>query len=93
MKKQNESSLTNFWFLFALGTAAGVTVSFLFGTKKGRELLKTALENTENIEGKIAELIGDIEKNDASAKNEPVVQALHSGLDLLIDKLKTRNSY
>lgn len=93
MKKQNESSLTNFWFLFALGAAAGVTVSFLFGTKKGRALLKTALENTENIEEKIAGLVGDMEKNDASEKSEPVMQVLHSGLDLLIDKLKTRNSY
>lgn len=91
MKKQNEGNLTNFWFLFALGTASGIAVSFLFGTKKGRELLKKLLENTENIEEKITELMNDTQEH-TSEKNQPVVQMLHSGLDLLMEKLKTHNS-
>ncbi len=56
MTSQNHHKLTQFWFGFALGTVAIGAGAFLFGTKKGRSVLKNLMEYSENLEENLVSL-------------------------------------
>ena len=46
----NHHQVNNFFFGFALGVGAAGAAAFFLGTKKGRKMLKSALELSENLE-------------------------------------------
>ena len=52
----------NFWFGFLIGGIVGAGGLFLFGTKKGRRLLKKILESAEELEESLPEIINEVEE-------------------------------
>lgn len=51
----------HFWFVYFLGVVSGATGIFLFGTKKGREILEQVIEFAEDFEGNIVDVISNID--------------------------------
>jgi hypothetical protein len=47
---EKRQKVSNFWFGFSLGILFTAFFTFLFGTKKGRKILKNFLEYSENYE-------------------------------------------
>jgi uncharacterized protein HemX len=70
MEKQNKQKTSNFWLGFSLGGVALGLGVFLFGTKKGREMLVKILQLTENLEENLIALEKYIEKELANNKND-----------------------
>ncbi len=97
MEKQNKHKASNFWLGFSLG---GVTLglgAFLFGTKKGREMLTKILHLTENLEENLIALEKYIEKEladnkdgikDELKKTSENIKNDYSSLTGLLDKIK-----
>lgn len=54
MKQTNNN---NYWAGFGLGLLGGAGIMYLVGTKKGRELLRQFLDNTEGIEHSVEDII------------------------------------
>jgi len=75
MEKQNDHHLSNFWSGFALGSIGVTIAAFLFGTKKGRKLLKNILEISENLEENLLQITMDLEK-EVSKNPFPVIEEL-----------------
>ncbi len=72
---------SNFWFGFALGMTASTAALYFFGTKKGRENLRTFLELTEDLEGSIEDVVSSLGGEDAAEfKN------------IVYDKMKTKKT-
>ncbi len=107
MLNQNNkaSGIGSFWFGFALGVGATSAAAFLLGTKKGRILLKNALEISENLEENLI-LLGEeleetlVEKGShireelrdlpkAVANEVTHLKKEHSSLGGLLQKIKT----
>lgn len=62
MPNQNEHKTSHLWLGFAFGTATTLTLTFLLGTKKGREILKKLLEVSENLEENLLALGEELEE-------------------------------
>lgn len=60
----------HFWFVYFLGVVSGATGIFLFGTKKGREVLEQIIEFAEDFEGNLEDIIANIDGLKDSVKNE-----------------------
>lgn len=90
--KNNDHNLTNFWFSFALGISGGILLSYLFGTKKGRKILKKLVEVGEDLEVKGIDFIYEIEKEFTTksdlTKDSSEIKPL-SALNNIIDKIKS----
>lgn len=54
MKQQNN----NYWSGFGLGILGGAGLMYLVGTRKGRELLRQFLNNTDEIEHSVEDIMG-----------------------------------
>lgn len=111
MLNQSKSDLdqnhkvVNFWFGFALGVGLTSTAAFFLGTKKGRKLLKQALEMSENFEENLKLLGQEIGENlaekGADIKEElkelpkrlenslSHIKKEHRGLEGILNKIKT----
>jgi len=61
MLDQNNKK-TNFWFGFTLGAGSIAVSAFLLGTKKGRQLLKKAIDFSENLEENLVLLGEELEE-------------------------------
>lgn len=62
LDQNNKQGVGSFWFGFALGVGATSAAAFLLGTKKGRLLLKNALELSENLEENLLLLGEELEE-------------------------------
>lgn len=97
MENPNNHRVSNFWFGFAIG---GVTISaafFFFGTKKGRQTLKTLLEASENLEENFLTILEELEEN-LEEKEEEIKEILtkkpkNYNLVYLLDKIKKFTPY
>lgn len=104
-QQNNYPKINNFFFGFALGAGVTAAAAFLLGTKKGRKILKNALELSENLEENLLILGEELGETLAEKgieikeelKNLPkqAVGAVshlkkeHHGLDSLLHKIKT----
>lgn len=100
MENQKIPKTSNFWSGFISGAGVGVAISFLFGTKKGRQFLKNLLELSENFEENLAALLADLEKNLAEKREEIVNEIKKTpakkespNLQYLINKIKNRLTF
>jgi len=68
---EKKEKVSNLWFGFVLGTLFTTFFLYLFGTKKGREVLKKFLEYSENLEEKLPDILEglDINLNNNQGKN------------------------
>ncbi len=100
MENTNNSKTNSFWVAFALGTTLSAAFVYLFGTSKGRKLLKKILDSTEGLEEDLDLLLGDLTEEVAeklkSQAEEPIDKAVEkikayetTGLHNLIEKIKT----
>lgn len=53
----NEVQQTNFWFGFSLGVSTLLVLSYLLGTRKGREMVRRVLKAAEEIDDNILVLL------------------------------------
>lgn len=92
MEKKNNYQLSNFWFGFVLGGISVLGLGYFFGTKKGRQMLKKALDFFENFEENLASLIKEIERNEKNPteKNQYISPPLLTSLAEKIRNLAGR---
>ncbi len=101
MAKNNlhHGSGNNMWFGFVLGTVLGGGGLYLFGTKKGREFLKKAIDTVEDLELTAADVLEEIEEvveegidrqADSVSENIQNVSNLDSVLNKIQHVLPTR---
>ncbi len=92
---RNKSQL---WPGFAAGALAGAGAIFFLGTKRGRSLLKQALEISENLEENLGEYLEGIEediKDEVRSRvlpilpHTPYAQKESSGMHNVIDKIRS----
>ena len=57
---EKRQRVSNFWFGFSLGILFTAFFAFLFGTKKGRKILKNFLEYSENYEKNFPHFLEEI---------------------------------
>lgn len=88
---KNKHEITDFWSGFALGATALALISFLLGTKKGREFLKKALDITENVDDYVKHFIEEKGADEFVETIKEKVQEFPNatGLGNVIDKIKT----
>jgi hypothetical protein len=67
-QKNQRNDSSTFWSGFSLGLLSGSILLYAFGTKKGRQTLKKALDNSETIEDNISQIIKLIQENITSEK-------------------------
>ncbi len=91
MAKANKHEITNFWSGFALGAGALTLISFLLGTKKGREFLKKALDVSENLDEHLKELLEEKGEEGFVETIKEKIQEIPNatGLGNIIDKIKS----
>jgi hypothetical protein len=98
-QKHNNHKLTQFWFGFALGSVAIGAGAFLFGTKKGRSIVKRLVEYSENLEENLISLgkeygeefgtkVFDIGKKIVENKSESSIEHNTTPLGGLLEKMK-----
>lgn len=58
----------NYWSGFFIGAVFGLGIFFLLGTKKGREILKRALELSQEIEEKVSDIADELEERGQEGK-------------------------
>lgn len=51
-----KSKSDNFWSGYSMGMIAGAVATYAFGTKRGRDFLKKALDQTDNLEHDIEDV-------------------------------------
>lgn len=68
MTQKNDSQ--NFWSGYALGMLAGSVLTYAFGTKGGREMVKKVLNHTDTLEHSIEDILGHIQNNLRSSEKE-----------------------
>lgn len=88
MADQNNHKASNFWFGFSLGATAAVCVSYLLGTKKGRERLTKILELSENL----PEVIQEFLENNANNKKSKDAFSKLENLEMIIKKIKKKST-
>jgi len=90
---QKQNSVGNFWFGFLLGIFLGVAGLFLFGTKKGRHLLKKTLESTEELENYLAEIMAEIEEkteeNRQKLENKLSTAESNNNVNTVLQKIRS----
>ncbi len=94
---KNEYQLSNFWLGFAFGAIMAGGAAYLLGTKQGRKMLHELLELSEDweknladileevsevVEEKGGEILDEVRKLPAPAKN-------HTSLQSLLNKMRT----
>lgn len=85
---RNKSS--NLWLGFAVGAITATSLAFLFGTQKGRQILKKLLEISENLEENALAIAEELEEMLAEkAENFSQQQQNKPILGTLLDKIKT----
>jgi len=91
MEKRERAS--NFWFGFSLGVLFTAFFAFLFGTKKGRKILKNFLEYSENYEENFRHLLEEVKfllkedwQNDK--KNSPQEKKVNLSFAGILDRIK-----
>ncbi|OGK14545.1 hypothetical protein A3C98_02095 [Candidatus Roizmanbacteria bacterium RIFCSPHIGHO2_02_FULL_37_15] len=90
MQSQNHNKSSNLWLGFAFGALAATTVAFLFGTNKGRQILKKLLELSENLEENALAIVEEIEETFVDkAKELHEVKQEKPILGTLLDKMKS----
>ncbi len=87
MKNQSNHQPTNFWFGFSIGTVAALGACYLLGTKKGRETLKKLITMSEELPGKIPEMIETLQKMAPKSSMESKFSGLQT-IDSVIKKIK-----
>ncbi len=90
---QKQKPENNFWFGFLMGGVLGASGLFLFGTKKGRELLKKTLESTEELENSLADVFSEleekIENNKEKIENKIVDVIPEGNINSVLQKIKS----
>jgi gas vesicle protein len=83
----------NFWFGFLMGGTLAAGGLFLFGTKKGRRLLKKILESVEELEESLPEIINEveekIEENKEKIENKIADVLPRQNVDSVLQKIKS----
>lgn len=82
---QKQKPEGNFWFGFLLGGILSAGGLFLFGTKKGRQLLKKILESTEELEDSLADIISELEEK--VEENSHLIPS--KNVDAVLQKIKS----
>ncbi len=77
--KNNTQHPTNFWFGFALGTVSALSLTYLLGTKKGRDVLKKTLESIENLDPHAIDLTALMERITTEIAGKTSTQGLPVG--------------
>ena len=85
--------ISNFWFGFSLGTFFTSFFIFLFGTRKGREIIKKFLEFSENFEESLLNIFKELEINFKETQKQHKIDQHHepkikTNLMGVIDRIK-----
>jgi hypothetical protein len=98
MEKQTNPKASNFWSGFILGGMTLGGLVFAFGTKKGRKMMKQALEMSEDWEKNLSEIINSLSdevKNELPQglktleKNVAKIEKKSPTINLIMEKMKT----
>lgn len=91
--KQKHYPEGNFWFGFLMGGILSAGCLFLFGTKKGRRLLKQILESTEVLEDSLSDIINELEEKIEDNKEELENKLSHivpnENIDSVLQRIKS----
>lgn len=89
-RDQNHNNFSNLWLGFAVGVITTTTLAFLFGTQKGRRILKKLLELSENLEENALAIAEELEETIAEKVDKFAETEQHKPiLGTLLDKMKT----
>lgn len=93
MTKTNDYRLTNFWVGFGVGAACLTGAAILFGTKRGREVMKKALHFSENLEENMEKIIDRVDKQQGKKKTGKEPELLEDVGQLLSKIKQVTNHY
>jgi len=90
---EKKEKVNNFWFGFILGILFTAFFTFLFGTKKGRKILKNFLEYSEDYEKSLSYLLEKVsfllkEKFKDDKKDNQQEKRLNLNFSEIIDRIK-----
>lgn len=92
--KTSHNYPTNFWFGFALGTVSAITLSYLLGTKQGRELLKKLVKVSEHLDETSPDFLGalteisQVFRGEKQQLNPQIEKQTNSSLTNVLDKIR-----
>jgi len=98
MEKQTNPKTSNFWSGFILGGMTLGGLVFAFGTKKGRKMMKQALEMSEDWEKNLLEIVNSLsdeikqelpEGLKTLEKNVAKIEKKSPTINLIMEKMKT----
>mgnify|MGYP000552836190 CR=1 FL=1 len=90
---EKREKVSNFWFGFSLGILFSAFFAFLFGTKKGRKILKNFLQYSENYEESFRHFLEEVkfllkEELQNDKKNNHQEKKLSLGFSEIVDRIK-----
>jgi len=90
---ERNQRISNFWFGFSLGILFTSFFAFLFGTKKGRKILKNFLEYSENYEENLRQFLEEIrfllkENQKNSKKNVHQEKEVNLNFSGIVERIK-----
>jgi len=90
---EKKERVSNFWFGFSLGVLFTIFFAFLFGTRKGRKILKNFLAYFENYEENFHQLLDEVkfllkEHWQSDQKNSHQEKKVNLSVSEVIDRIK-----